>query len=230
MVQGDEKKYIFNNDRYKKKYIYLLQHNAFRNDVEIISYCIMDNHAHILVFCPDIDRISKMMLQTNTSFGLYYNKSLQKIGHVFRERFKSEYIYTKNYLENCIKYILNNPVKAGMCSKAYCYRYSNYYDIKSMNERLLDICDFSSEELNEILKDTSTDIRFMDDDSDKEEEMAVWDEIKKRGIIKLYDDNYVSAVYQEIKKRCSIKDYKIAELIGIERCKMIRILKRNGIK
>ena len=70
MVQGDEKKYIFKQEKYKKRYLYLLKHNAFRNDVEIIAYCLMDNHVHILVFCPEIERISKMMVQSNTSFGL----------------------------------------------------------------------------------------------------------------------------------------------------------------
>ncbi|MBQ9314151.1 MAG: hypothetical protein IJ220_04000 [Clostridia bacterium] len=36
MVQGDEKKNIFKSDKNKKRMIYLLKHNAFRNDVEII--------------------------------------------------------------------------------------------------------------------------------------------------------------------------------------------------
>ena len=74
MVQGDEKKFIFEKGYYKDKYIYLLKRNAFRNDVKIIAYCIMDNHAHILVHSKEINRISKMMLQCNTSYGLYYSK------------------------------------------------------------------------------------------------------------------------------------------------------------
>ena len=50
MVQGDEKKYIFKSSRNKEKYLYYLEHNAFRNDVEIVAYCItkyLDNNAEI---------------------------------------------------------------------------------------------------------------------------------------------------------------------------------------
>ncbi len=72
MVQGDEKKYIFETIDSKKKFIYLLKRNAFRNDVKIIAYCVMDNHVHILLHSNEIERISKMMSQCNTAFGLYY--------------------------------------------------------------------------------------------------------------------------------------------------------------
>lgn len=230
MVQGDEKKFIFNNNIYKNKYIYLLRHNAFRNDVEVISYCIMDNHAHILVFCPEIERISKMMLQINTSFGLYYNKSLQKIGHVFRERFKTESIYTKCHLINCIRYILNNPVKANMCLKPQYYHFSNYNEVKNMKNNMLEICDFSIDELNNILDITEIDMNFIDDNSFKENELDVLKEIMNRKELEGLNDISICQIYREIKERCGTIDCKIAELIGIQRNKLIRILKRNGIK
>ncbi|MBQ9313732.1 MAG: transposase [Clostridia bacterium] len=230
MVQGDEKKYIFKHDKYKRKYRYLLKHNAMKNDVEIISYCIMNNHVHVLVFCPEIKRISKMMLQINTSFGLYYNNDRQKVGHVFRERYRAEAIYTKYHLINCIKYIHENPVKAGICRKCNEYMYSSYQEISKVSNSLLQICDISTNELNNILNSPHTESKFIDDDSEKEDVEKVFVEIKRRKDIKVEDTKYISEIYCEIKKRCKVTDSQIAILLGIERSKFLRMLRKEGIK
>ena len=125
MIQGDEKKSIFRKERYKEKIVYLLKRNAFRNDVKLIAYCVMDNHVHILVHSKEIERVSKMMLQTNTSYGKFFSKERKNVGHVFRDRYRSEAIYTQKYLINCIKYIHENPVKANIAHSCKKYQYSS---------------------------------------------------------------------------------------------------------
>ena len=92
MVQGDERKYIFQSYRNKEKYLYYLKHNAFRNDIEIIAYCIMDNHVHVLLFCPEIERVSKMMSQCNTSFGkiAQYNRYIK--ARTFRSKTNKQFL------------------------------------------------------------------------------------------------------------------------------------------
>ncbi|MCI8587521.1 MAG: V-type ATPase 116kDa subunit family protein, partial [Clostridia bacterium] len=61
---------------------------------------------------------------------------------VFRNRYKSEGIYNEKHLYNCVRYIYNNPVKAGICSQAKEYQYSNYKELnskyKEINENLID--------------------------------------------------------------------------------------------
>ena len=81
MVQGDEKKFIFKDNICKDKYLYYLRHNTFKNDIEIIAYCVMDNHVHALLFCNELKRISKCMQETNTSFAIFFNNRRKKIGH-----------------------------------------------------------------------------------------------------------------------------------------------------
>ena len=51
------------------------------------------------------------------------------MGYVFRDRYKTEGIYDEKHLYNCINYIFNNPVKAGICEKASQYPFSNYKEI-----------------------------------------------------------------------------------------------------
>ena len=62
----------------------------------------------------------------NTRYGLYYNKKYKRTGYVFRDRYKAEGIYSEEQLHNCIKYIYDNPVKAGICKRPEEYLYSNY--------------------------------------------------------------------------------------------------------
>ena len=230
MVQGDEKKYIFKNTKNKGKFLYLLKHNAFRNDVEVIAYCIMDNHAHILLFCPELERISKMMLQTNTSFGLAYNNGKKTVGHVFRERFRSESIHSKEYLINCIKYIHENPVKAHICGSCDDYYFSSYNEFSKSSQNILEICDFSQKDINDILKKSHTDEVFIDDEYDKENVEKVFNEITSKKKIMFGDKDYITYIYCEMKERTNAKDMDIAELMGINRMQLFRILKKQGVK
>ncbi len=230
MVQGDEKKHIFKSYRNKEKYLYYLMHNSFRNDVEIIAYCLMDNHVHILLYCPKIDRISKMMSQCNTSFGIYYSRRRQNVGHVFRDRFKSESIYTKEHLINCIKYIHNNPVKAHICNKPVKYYFSSYRTFSSMNCYLKEIMDLSDEDIKSILEDSSTITSFLEDEYSKEDKDLALEELKKEIIYNENDDKSIGQMYLKLKEHCKINDTEIARLLEMKRTTLITKLKRIGLK
>lgn len=128
MVQGLNKEYIFNEDYYKEKYINLIKKYIKKYDVLLLSYCIMDNHAHILVYTEQINQLSMFMQNINSKFALYYNKNIARVGYVFRGRYNSQYINSKKYLLNCLNYIHMNPVSANIVEKPEQYKYSTYND------------------------------------------------------------------------------------------------------
>lgn len=230
MVQGDEKKYVFQSYKNKQKYLYYLKRNAFRNDIEIIAYCIMDNHAHVLLFCPEIARISKMMSESNTSFGIYYSKERKNIGHVFRERYRSESIYTKEHLINCIKYVHNNPVKAKICNSPEQYDFSSYRYFDKLSSMIKEKIDLSDEEIKNILENSSTITRFLDDEYSKDDINLAYEEIKKEIIYDENDDNSIGQMYLKLKEHCRINDKEIADLLNMKRTTMNTKLKRIGVK
>lgn len=129
ITQGINKSYIFEKSEDIKYYIKSLYTLTEEQKIEIIAYCIMNNHAHILIKAEKINELSKYMQRLNTKYARYYNKKYNRVGYVFRDRYKSEGIYNEKHLYNCIKYIYDNPVKAGICSKAEDYPYSNYKKI-----------------------------------------------------------------------------------------------------
>ena len=128
MVQGIDKEKIFETEENKKKYIFLLKKYYKKFDIKILAYCVMDNHVHMLLYSNKIQNISNFMRQVNSIYAMYYNKKMQRVGYVYRNRFKSVPMMTKRQLWTCIKYIHMNPVKAGIVKKESDYIYSSYND------------------------------------------------------------------------------------------------------
>ena len=190
----------------------------------------MYNHVHALLFCPEIERISKMMSQCNTSFGVYYSKKRQNVGHVFRDRFRSEAIYTKEHLINCIKYIHNNPVKARICESPIKYYFSSYKDFQNLNLRIKEIADLTNSEIKKLLKNSNTITRFMDDEYSKEEINIAFEEIKKEICYNENDNDNIGQMYLKLKEQCRISDTEIAKLLGLKRTTMNAKLKKLGLK
>lgn len=125
MVQGIEKKYIFNKKVYKEKYIRLIRYYLEQSNILLIAYCAMDNHVHILIHTNKLDDLSKSMQKINSVYAMYYNKEEKRVGYVYNARFKSERILDRKHLHNCIIYIHQNPVKAKMVKKPEQYLYSS---------------------------------------------------------------------------------------------------------
>jgi REP element-mobilizing transposase RayT len=126
MTQGINREKIFNNDNYTKMYIGLMKKLAKQKNIEIISYCVMGNHTHILIKTECVCDMAKYMHKLNFMYATYYNKKNKRVGYVFRDRYKCEGVYSEEYLKNCIIYIHNNPVKAKICLEPILYNFSSY--------------------------------------------------------------------------------------------------------
>ena len=121
ITQGINKSYIFERSEDIRYYINIMKKLSKDQKVEILAYCVMSNHTHMLVKTNQIENLSKYMQRLNTTYGQYYNRINNRVGYVFRNRYKSEGIYNEKHLYNCMRYIYNNPVKAGMCEEAEKY-------------------------------------------------------------------------------------------------------------
>ena len=126
MVQGINKEYIFKEENYMEKYISFMYEKKEKFNIQILAYCIMHNHAHILIYTDKIEDMSEFMRSINTKYAQFYNLSEGRVGYVFKNRFKSESIENESYLLRCIRYIHNNPVKAGIVNHPRRYVYSSY--------------------------------------------------------------------------------------------------------
>ena len=107
------------------------------------------------------------MHKINGNYARYYNYMENRVGYVFRDRFKSQPIMSEKQLYNCIRYIHLNPVKAKIVENPEQYKYSSYRIYKrrldeknnlDMQETLEYICN-SKNKINEQYIDVDKDIK-----------------------------------------------------------------------
>ncbi|HVV15278.1 MAG TPA: transposase [Candidatus Paceibacterota bacterium] len=79
--------------------------------VDIVAYCLMPNHFHLLVREKGGDGISRFMQKLTTGYTMYFNKRYERNGALFQGVFKSEHAEEDRYLKYLLSYIHLNPVK-----------------------------------------------------------------------------------------------------------------------
>ena len=99
---------LFNVDEDKEVYLKLIKLSAKIYQIEVLAYCLMDTHVHILVH-PRGGDISKFMKAINNPYARYYNRTYGRRGHLFAERFKNIVITDEVQLIRTSTYIHNNP-------------------------------------------------------------------------------------------------------------------------
>jgi len=126
MVRGINKQAIFLASDEKKEYLRRLSNLKQQLSIELLSFCIMDNHAHLLLFEPNDDTsLSKLMLRLNSGYAGWYNRRHGRIGPLFQDRFCSEVIQSDSQLLAVVRYIHQNPMKIGR-SVAHWTSYHDY--------------------------------------------------------------------------------------------------------
>ena len=125
MLRGINRQTIFEDDEDRSKFIELLRYYKTTSEYQLFAYCLMDNHTHLLIK-ETTESISNTVKRISSSYVNWYNKKYDRCGHLFQERFKSEVIDSDQYLITVLRYIHQNPVKAGMVGNVERYRWSSY--------------------------------------------------------------------------------------------------------
>lgn len=124
VIRGIGKQIIFEDDEDNERFLSTLQRYRRELGFQLVAYCLMENHAHLLICDPE-QRLPLIMKKVGVSYASYFNRKYDRTGHLFQDRYRSEAIETDEYLLCVIRYIHNNPEKAGIARAAE-YRWSSY--------------------------------------------------------------------------------------------------------
>jgi REP-associated tyrosine transposase len=113
-TRGVRKAALYHGDDDRELFRGLLFRVARRRAWTIHAYCLMTNHYHLVVQTPNAD-ISEGMNSLNGVYALAFNARHGCEGHVFERRFWSRVIESEADLLVCCAYVLENPVRAGLC-------------------------------------------------------------------------------------------------------------------
>ena len=122
--RGVGQQIIFETEADRRRYLGSLRSLVDGSSGALLAWCLMDNHAHLLISQP-LDRLSATMRRLNSGYALYFNLVHDRSGHLFQGRFRSEPVDSEEYLMTVVRYIHQNPWKAGMTADCH-YEWSSF--------------------------------------------------------------------------------------------------------
>ena len=96
-----------------------------RHKLECLAYCLMPNHFHLVVETPD-GLLSDAMKALNGRYALRFNQRYGRDAHLFKNRFGARAQRSDAQLIWTLRYVLRNPVEAGVCTEASAWAWSSY--------------------------------------------------------------------------------------------------------
>jgi len=81
----------------------------FYNHIELLAFCLMKNHFHLLVYQVEREAMQKLMRGVMTSYSMYFNRKYHRTGPLFEGRYRATMITDETYLTHISRYIHLNP-------------------------------------------------------------------------------------------------------------------------
>jgi len=123
--RGNAKQVIFTGSADYEHFLELLEATSGRFGVRSHAYCLMPNHYHLLLQ-PETHPLSRMMHQLNAAYCHWFNRRHDRVGHVLQGRFKALLVDRDEYFLQVVRYIVLNPVEAGLVDSPGEWRWSSY--------------------------------------------------------------------------------------------------------
>ena len=193
--------------------------------VEIHCYCLMGNHFHLLVKMSNQESPANFMKRLNGKYAMYFNRKYDRVGALFQGRYKSECVESDEYYMNVYRYILCNPVKAGMVEDLYGYKWSSAVELFSANP------DITTMPFSVVRCSKEEFMSFLNENSDTEC-LDVNDTVRyvsDRFVKRFFESNYAECLLMDV---CSFEDNvkrDVIKLLISIRCSIRQISRLTGI-
>ena len=125
MLRGINCQQIFEDEEDNEVFLKILRDYKPVCGYQLFAYCLMGNHVHLLIK-EGTESLEQTFKRIGARFVYWYNTKYQRVGHLFQDRFKSEVVETPRYLYTVIRYVHQNPIKAGLCKRLEDYPYSSF--------------------------------------------------------------------------------------------------------
>lgn len=84
-------------------------YNNWYGDIELLAFCLMPNHFHLLLYQEDVQSITAFMRGLMTAYVSYFNWRYRREGHLFQDTYKASLIDEDSYWQHISRYIHLNP-------------------------------------------------------------------------------------------------------------------------
>jgi len=122
--RGNNQQDIFFVDDDRKVYLELLKKQSDKFALEVLGYCLMTNHVHIIATPANEHSLAKAIGRTHLLYTQYINRMHRRSGHLWQNRFFSCPL-GPDYFWMALRYAELNPVRAKMVDYAWDYLWSS---------------------------------------------------------------------------------------------------------
>jgi putative transposase len=125
MGRGVRGEPLYTDARERTQFLQLLAETCCRYDWQTLGYCLMGNHYHLLVRTLE-PTLSRGMQWLNGCYARWLSDRHGHKGHVLFRRFHAVLVESDRQLVDTLRYVLRNPIAAGMCSRPDDWSWSSY--------------------------------------------------------------------------------------------------------
>ena len=123
--RGDRREPIYEGDADRHAFLRTLDEVCDTYNWVCHAYCLMGNHYHLVIETPE-GNLSKGMRQLNGVYTQTFNRLHCRVGHVFQGRYKAILVEKEGYLLELARYVVLNPVRAGIVKTPLEWLWSSY--------------------------------------------------------------------------------------------------------
>jgi len=224
MLRGIDRRKIFILEPDYLKFLEYIEKAKNKCAFEVYAYCLMPNHVHLLLKTEKDEEIGNIIKRITVGYVQYHNLHYARTGHLFQNRFRSEPVEDESYFVTVLRYIHQNPLKAGIVKEMEEYQWSSYYEyLKAEQRQLLD----PTFVLN-FFPNTEAFVKFMkEENEDKcldDEQIKVYTDEDLKGLITTYLDADLRSIAESDKKRRNELLKNIKEMTGVSNRQLARVL------
>jgi REP element-mobilizing transposase RayT len=123
--RGNAKEKVFEDDEDREAFLEVLSRVVTMFRWKLHAYVLMGNHYHLLVETPE-PNLSRGMRQLNGIYTQRFNRRHERVGHLFQGRFKGILVEKDRHLLELARYVVLNPVRAGIARAPRDWPWSSY--------------------------------------------------------------------------------------------------------
>jgi putative transposase len=122
--RGNARRAVFDSDGDRLAYLNLLDAYSRMHRLQIVGYCLMPNHVHLIAIPLRTDAMHRALHTAHGRYSAYLNARESRTGHIWQARFYSCPM-DDNHFWTALRYVERNPVRAGMVKTAESYPWSS---------------------------------------------------------------------------------------------------------
>ena len=126
MHRGINRMQIFDEDDDYHVFLKIVRHGVRKEGLDVHGFAVMGNHYHLQATPRHALTLSRTMQRVHSNYARYYNKKHQRTGTIWGQRARTVLIEDERQWLTCLRYIEQNPVRAGLVSRPQDYAWSSH--------------------------------------------------------------------------------------------------------